>query len=100
VKVLRGSDKSTADHQQEATATVLSSDGGRWFVGFAGLGVILFSFGLAAYGLVRRFEKHLHTEQMAVDVRRLVCWLGVVGYAAKGVGSGTRLWASFSSARQ
>jgi hypothetical protein len=86
VKVLRGSAESTADHQQEATATVLSGEGGQWMVGLAGVGVIGFSAALAAYGLVRRFEKHLHTERMSAQARRAVRTLGVVGYTAKGVG--------------
>ncbi len=60
VKVLRGSAESTADHQQEATATVLA--------------------------LVRRFAKHLRTDAMSAQVRRTVRGLGVVGYAAKGLG--------------
>ena len=86
VKVLRGSAESTADHQQEATATVLASDGGRWLVGLAGVTVIAFSAALAVYGLVRRFAKHLRTDAMSAQVRRTVRGLGVVGYAAKGLG--------------
>jgi hypothetical protein len=86
VKVLRGSAKSTADYQQEATANTLAGEGGQWMVGVAGVGVIGFSVSLAVYGLLRRFEKHLHTERMSVQERRAVRGLGVVGYTAKGVG--------------
>jgi hypothetical protein len=86
VKVLRGSAKSTADYQQEATASTLANEGGQWIVGLAGVGVIGFSVTLAVYGLVRRFEKHLHTERMSVQERRAVRGLGVVGYTAKAVG--------------
>ena len=86
IKVLRGSPESTADKQEEATATVLSTSGGRWLVGLAGVAVIVFSVGLAVYGWVRRFEKHLKTREMSAQVRHAVRLMGVVGYVAKGTG--------------
>jgi hypothetical protein len=44
--------------------------------------------GLAGYGLTRMFEEHLHVEQMRPAVRRLMRWLGVCGYATKGLAYG------------
>ena len=89
VKVLRGGGESTADKQQEAAAGLLAEEGGRWLIGLTGVAVFLFGVGLAVYGWVRRFEKHLRTGEMTAQVRTAVRTLGVVGYTAKGIGYAT-----------
>jgi len=66
----------------------MDNTGGRWLVGLAGLIVVGIGVGLIAYGLTKKFEKHLNTGQMDGNVRRTVRRLGVAGYSAKGTAYG------------
>jgi hypothetical protein len=84
-KVVFGGAKSSAGKQQQAAAGALGSGGGRALIIVIGIGVAAIGIGLAGYGLTRKFEEHLHVEQMSPTVRRLMRWLGVCGYATKGL---------------
>jgi Domain of Unknown Function (DUF1206) len=84
-KVVFGGAKSSAGKQEQATAGALGSGGGRALVVAIGVGVAAIGIGLALYGLTRKFEEHLHVEQMSRTVRQLMRWLGVTGYTTKGL---------------
>lgn len=84
-KVLQGASASSSDKQQQTSEQLMGSTGGRWVVGLAGLIVAAVGVGLVVYGYLKRFEKHLNTQQMTAKVRRTTRRLGVAGYAAKGV---------------
>jgi hypothetical protein len=79
---------SSADKQQDLTAKLMASTGGRWLVGLAGVALTALGVGLVVYGLVKRFEKHLHREQMSFRMQRLSRRLGLAGYCAKGIAYG------------
>jgi hypothetical protein len=83
-----GGQPSTASRQQATSSTVMSEPAGRWGVGAAGVALAALGIGLAIYGLVRRFERNLETGRMGPTTRRTARWLGVAGYAAKGVAYG------------
>lgn len=84
-KVLQGVGSSNSDNQQRTTEHLMTSAGGRWLVGLAGLVVAGVGVGLVVYGYRRSFLKHLNTTRMSTHVRTLTRRLGVAGYAAKGV---------------
>jgi hypothetical protein len=88
VKVISGANASQAQSQQNTTSHVMSSTGGRWLVGLAGLVVIGIGVGLVWYGLAKKFLKHLNTQQMNSTVRKTTRRLGMAGYTAKGVAYG------------
>jgi len=88
VKVISGANASQAQSQQNTTSHVMSSTGGRWLVGLAGIVVIGIGVGLAWYGLSKKFLKHLNTQQMNAAVRKTTRRLGMAGYTAKGVAYG------------
>jgi hypothetical protein len=88
LKVLQGAASSQSKSQQQTTASVMSASGGRWLVGLVGLVVLGVGIGLIVYGVTKKFEEHLNTEQMAPSVHKTVRRLGVAGYAAKGVAFG------------
>jgi hypothetical protein len=85
IRTVAGSGTSSAQKQQGATSSMLSSAGGRWLVGLAGLVVIAFGIGMAVFGVMAKFERKLETARMSPSTRRTVRTLGQVGYAAKGV---------------
>jgi hypothetical protein len=84
-KIVAGAGTSNAQKQESATSTLMSSTGGRWLVGLAGLAVIGFGVGMAIYGLRRMFERKLERGRMSPSAERITRILGMVGYAAKGV---------------
>jgi Domain of Unknown Function (DUF1206) len=84
-RVVVGAGASSAQKQQNATSSVLSSTGGRWLVAFIGLVVIGFGIGMAWYGLATKFQRKLQTARMNETTRRTARLLGRIGYAAKGV---------------
>jgi hypothetical protein len=88
VKVVRGAASSQAKSSQNTTSNLMDSTGGRWLVGLIGLVVVGVGIGLIWYGLTKRFEKHLNTQQMSPTVRKTTRRLGMVGYPAKGVAYG------------
>ena len=83
-KVVSGANSSQGDSQQSATSSMMDNTGGRWLVGLAGLIVLGVGVGLIVYGVTKKFEKHLNTQQMDGRVRRTVRRLGMAGYSAKG----------------
>jgi hypothetical protein len=85
VRVVIGSGQSSAQKQQNATSSLLSSTGGRWLVGLIGLAVLGFGVGMAIYGLMAAFERKLETARMNEGTRHTTRLLGRIGYAAKGV---------------
>jgi uncharacterized protein DUF1206 len=87
--VVSGSSKSSNAQQQQRTSDLLASPGGRWLVALIGLAIIGVGVGLVWYGLTKRFEKNLKTYEMSPTTRKAARWLGMAGYAAKGVAYAT-----------
>ena len=85
IKVLQGGNASTGDSQEKGAAGLMANSGGRWLVGLIGLVVAGVGIGLVIYGVTKKFEKHLNTQQMSPTVRKTTRRLGVAGYTAKGV---------------
>ncbi|MEV0608594.1 DUF1206 domain-containing protein [Polymorphospora rubra] len=83
-KVFSNANSSSADSQEVLTGKLMESTGGQWLVGLAGLVLAGVGVGLVVYGVIKRFEKHLHTGRMSPRVRKLTQRLGVAGYSAKG----------------
>jgi hypothetical protein len=88
VQVVRGAGGSQAQSSQSRTSDLMGSTGGRWLVGLIGLVVAGVGIGLIWYGLKKKFEKHLNTQQMSPAVRRTTRRLGMAGYTAKGIAYG------------
>jgi hypothetical protein len=84
VKVIRGANASMGDNQESKSRTVMDASGGRWLIGFVGLVVLGTGIGIFVYGLLKKFEEHLNTQQMSPSVRKTTRRLGMFGYAAKG----------------
>ena len=87
-KVVKGASKSQADSQESGATSMMESGGGRFLVGLIGLIVLGIGIGLIVYGLKKKFEKHLNTQQMSPSVHQRVRKLGMAGYTAKGVSYG------------
>ncbi|HEY0533728.1 MAG TPA: DUF1206 domain-containing protein [Actinoplanes sp.] len=85
VKIVTGANSSSAAKSQDRSSTVMAHTGGRWLVGLVGLVILGVGIGLAVYGVRKKFEKHLKTQEMRPSVRRSTRRLGMAGYAAKGV---------------
>jgi len=84
VKVVTGANSSSAANSQNKSSTVMSHTGGRWLVGLIGLVILGVGIGLAVYGVMKKFEKHLKIQEMRPSVRKSTRRLGMAGYAAKG----------------
>nr|WP_296067849.1 DUF1206 domain-containing protein [uncultured Actinoplanes sp.] len=84
-KVFRGASASMADNQESKSAGLMASSGGRWLVGLIGVVVAGVGIGIFVYGLLKKFEKHLNTQQMTASVRTSTIRLGMAGYMSKGV---------------
>jgi hypothetical protein len=85
IKVLQGANASTADSQEKNASSLMDGTGGRFLVGLVGVVVIAVGIGLVVYGVTKKFEKHLNTQQMNPPVRKTTRRLGIAGYSAKGV---------------
>ncbi|MEV4707450.1 DUF1206 domain-containing protein [Actinoplanes sp. NPDC049316] len=88
IKVLQGSGSSTGDSQEKGASTLMDNGGGRFLVGLIGLIVVGVGVGLVIYGLKKKFEKRLNTQQMNTAVQKTTRRLGMAGYTAKGVAFG------------
>ena len=88
IKILQGANASTGDSQEKNASTLMDSTGGRLLLGLIGVVVVGVGIGLVVYGVKKKFEKHLNTQQMNAKVRQTVRRLGVAGYSAKGVAYG------------
>jgi len=84
-RILTGNQVSSAGQQQNATAGLLGSGGGRFLIGLAGLLVIGIGVGMAIYGFKRAFQRKLRIARMSRRTRTVAIRLGQVGYIAKGV---------------
>jgi len=84
VKIVTGANSSSAAKSQSKSSTVMAHTGGRWLVGLVGLVILGVGIGLVVYGVLKKFEKHLKTEEMRPAVRKSTRRLGMAGYAAKG----------------
>ncbi|MEU5912023.1 DUF1206 domain-containing protein [Micromonospora sp. NPDC047527] len=87
-KVFSDADSNSADKQEALTGQLMTSTGGRWLVGLAGLGLAALGVGLVIYGIRKKFERHLKTGEMSPKTRQLARRLGIAGYTAKGVAFG------------
>jgi hypothetical protein len=85
VKVVQGANASQAQGSKSKTSDLMAHTGGRWLVGLIGLVVIGVGIGLFVYGITKKFQKHLNTQQMNPTVRKTTRRLGMAGYGAKGV---------------
>ncbi|MFC7545296.1 DUF1206 domain-containing protein [Plantactinospora sp. GCM10030261] len=83
-KVFSDANSSSADSQQQWSEQMMSSTGGRWLVGLAGVGLAALGIGMVVYGIKKKFLKHLHTGRMSAKTRQLSQRLGMAGYTAKG----------------
>ncbi|AGL19606.1 DUF1206 domain-containing protein [Actinoplanes sp. N902-109] len=88
IKVLKGSGASSGDSSQQKASSLMDNGAGRFLVGLIGLVVLGVGIGLVVYGLRKKFEKHLNTQQMNAKVHKTVERLGLAGYTAKGVAYG------------
>ncbi|WP_067502881.1 DUF1206 domain-containing protein [Actinoplanes sp. TFC3] len=84
IKVLQGSNTSSGDSSQQKASSLMDNAGGRFLIGLIGVVVVGVGVGLAIYGLKKKFEKHLNTQQMSAQVRKTTQRLGIAGYTAKG----------------
>jgi hypothetical protein len=87
-KIVTGKNSSSANSSESKSSSVMNASGGRWLIGLVGLVVLGIGVGLAIYGLKKKFEEHLKTEQMSKAVRKSTRRLGMAGYLAKGVAYG------------
>jgi hypothetical protein len=87
IKVLQGG-SSTGDSQEKGASTLMDNGGGRFLVGLIGLIVVGVGIGLVVYGIKKKFEKRLNTQQMNAKVRETTRRLGVAGYTSKGIAFG------------
>jgi hypothetical protein len=85
VKIVTNTNSSSAAKSQNRSSTVMAHTGGRWLVGLVGLVILGVGIGLAVYGVLKKFEKHLKMQEMRASVRKSTRRLGMAGYAAKGV---------------
>ncbi|WP_436537352.1 DUF1206 domain-containing protein [Actinoplanes sp. HUAS TT8] len=85
IKVVQGANASMGDNSESKSAGLMHSTGGRWLVGLAGVVVLGVGVGIFVYGLLKKFTKHLNTQEMPLRTRKPIVRLGMAGYMAKGV---------------
>lgn len=71
--------------QQEWTARLMSVPFGRILVGLVAIGVIVAAVIIARRGLAKKFLVDLDLQKLPTGAQTWTKWLGVVGFAAKGV---------------
>ncbi|SCF32062.1 protein of unknown function [Micromonospora purpureochromogenes] len=84
VKVFQDASSNSADQQEALSEKLMTSAGGRWLVGLAGLVLAIVGIGMVIYGLKKKFERNLKTGEMSPKTRTLTRRLGMAGYAARG----------------
>jgi Domain of Unknown Function (DUF1206) len=85
VGVIKGSEGSQTQKQQDYTAKIMRHSGGRWAIGIVGAIVLVVGLMLVVEGLQRKFEKLLRTDEMSARTHRVVRMLGTIGTIARGV---------------
>jgi Domain of Unknown Function (DUF1206) len=70
---------------KDLTARLMAHAGGRWLVALIGVGLLAAGVGLAAYGLRRKFTRHLALAQVSARTRKAVEVLGMTGNTARGI---------------
>ncbi|RIV37857.1 DUF1206 domain-containing protein [Micromonospora radicis] len=83
-KVFSNANSDSASQQEELTARMMESTGGRWLVGLAGLVLIGIGVGMAVYGFQKKFMKRLKTGEMNARTTQLARRLGMAGYLSRG----------------
>ncbi|RKN39387.1 DUF1206 domain-containing protein [Micromonospora endolithica] len=87
-KVVSNANSDSASQQQELSARLMESTGGRWLVGLAGLVLLGVGVGMVIYGVKKKFMKRLKTGEMSAKTSQLARRLGMAGYAARGTAFG------------
>jgi uncharacterized membrane protein YidH (DUF202 family) len=80
-----GAQKSQAGQQEDLSARVMHHTGGRLVVGAVGVVVVLVGLSMVIEGVTRRFQRHLRTEEMYPQTRKMVMLIGTIGSVARGV---------------
>jgi hypothetical protein len=75
-KVFANANSDSASQQEELTARMMESTGGRWLVGLAGLVLAGIGVGMAIYGIKKKFMKRLKTGEMNARTTQLARRLG------------------------
>ncbi|WP_018684356.1 DUF1206 domain-containing protein [Actinokineospora enzanensis] len=89
IRIATGDGAQSGDQkQQEMTARLMELPAGRLLVGFGSLIVIGAGVASIVAGIRKSFMRDLDPGELPGGTRRWVEWLGVIGYAAKGVGIG------------
>lgn len=83
-KVFSNANSDSASQQEELTARMMESTGGRWLIGLAGLALIGVGVGMAIYGAKKKFMKRLKTGEMNAKTTQLARRLGMAGYLSRG----------------
>ncbi|GIJ28040.1 hypothetical protein Vqi01_32020 [Micromonospora qiuiae] len=83
-KVFANANSDSASQQEELTARLMQSSGGRWLVGLAGLVLAGVGVGMVVYGARKKFLKRLKTGEMSVRTTQLARRLGMAGYISRG----------------
>ncbi len=83
-KVFANANSDSASQQEELTARLMESSGGRWLVGLAGLVLAGIGVGMAVYGARKKFLKRLKTGEMSPRTTQLARRLGMAGYLSRG----------------
>ncbi|SCF30830.1 DUF1206 domain-containing protein [Micromonospora mirobrigensis] len=84
IKVVQDASANASDQQQALSEKLMTSTGGRWLVGLAGLVLAAVGIGMVIYGIKKKFLRNLKTEQMNPKALSLTRRLGMAGYAARG----------------
>ena len=80
-----GTNSSSTENAQSATASVMNQPFGQWLIGLAGL--VLIAFGLFRMSIAwnRSFKSKFHLEQMSSHEKEIAVKAGVFGIAARAV---------------
>ncbi|WP_446213805.1 DUF1206 domain-containing protein [Micromonospora sp. IBSANI012] len=84
IKVVQDASANASDQQQALSEKLMTSTGGRWLVGLAGLVLAAVGIGMMIYGFKKKFERNLKIGEMSPKTRTLARRLGMAGYIARG----------------
>ena len=80
-----GSESSSTENAQSATASVMHQPFGQWLIGAVGLALIAFGLFRISTAWNRSFKSKFHLEQMSTHEKEIAVKAGVFGIAARGV---------------